>query len=171
MRLVRFLVHGRTAYGILNDDETAELERARIVPDAGPTPEIGTALSSLAARDTAQAIQILARGASLHGLDPAVHALLADLLLARPETLDPGAIEALAARVLAPEDARGWRRWGLRQFTGGRYDQARVSLERYLELGGDAARADAEVRTRMAYLERILPGGDLARGEAARTRC
>jgi len=25
MRLVRFLVHGRTAYGILNDDETAEL--------------------------------------------------------------------------------------------------------------------------------------------------
>jgi len=26
MRLVRFLVHGRTAYGILNDDETAELD-------------------------------------------------------------------------------------------------------------------------------------------------
>ena len=141
----------------------AELRRAGIVPDAGPTPEIGAARASLAQRDSAQAIQILARGANLHGLDPAVHALLADLLLAQPEALDPGAIEALAARVLAPEDAAGWRRWGKRQFTGGRYDQARLSLERYLELGGSAACADAEVRALMAYLERILPGGDLAR--------
>ena len=114
-------------------------------------------------RDTVVAFQALIRGTTLHGLDPESHALLADLAFGRPETSTMGAIEALAARVLEPDDAMAWRRWARVQLAGGRYDQAEKSLERYLALGGTAAQADSDVARMMRSLKRVLPGGDVAR--------
>ena len=50
-----------------------------------------------------------------HPLDPAAHALLADLLLVHDRGDPDGILEAYATRVLAPSDPIAWRRWGMIQ--------------------------------------------------------
>src|SRR5262249_36778496 len=93
--------------------------------------------------------------------DPAVHAALADAYLVRDPTDPRARIEALAARVLAPESAREWVRWGVIQANDGRASQAIHSLEHALALGiEDPARA-AMVRQALAELRTMVPGGAL----------
>lgn len=145
------------------DSALAMFRSAGVTPAPGPAADVALARSRLAVRDTLAAFQALIRCTTLHGLDPESHAVLADLAFGRPETSTMGAIEALAARVLEPDDAMAWRRWARVQLAGGRYDQAEKSLERYLALGGTAAQADSDVARTMRSLKRVLPGGDLAR--------
>ncbi len=145
------------------DSALALFRAAGMTPGPGPSPEVALAAARLAARDTAAAFNALVKGTTLHGLDPEPHAALADLALDRPESSSMGAIEALAARVLAPDNAMAWRRWGRVQVRAGRYDQAERSLERYLALGGEVARADSDVARTMRSLQHVLPGGDVAR--------
>ena len=100
-----------------------------------------------------------------HPLDPSAHALLADLYLVRDDLFETGALEAFAARVLAPDDPIAWRRWGLVLFARRRDLNARAALRHYLELAGDSARADAQIQETLRELARRLPGGELARRE------
>ncbi len=145
------------------DSAVVLLRGAGVTPDSGPSPELALARAKLATRDTTAAIQILLQGVTRHALDPTGHALLADLALGRPETSARGAIEALAARLLAPEDPMAWRRWARYQLLGARYDRAEKSLERYLSIGGAAARADSDVARTMRSLRLVLPGGEVTR--------
>jgi Flp pilus assembly protein TadD len=136
--------------------------------DGGPaSPDIVAALERVAATDTAGAIAIMSAAVLRHALDAGAHALLADLLLTRGQ-VEPGAVEALAARTLSPQEASMWRRWGLVQALLGRDQQAVASLERYRELGGEQAAADAEITALLRSLRRKLPGGDLAQAELRR---
>ena len=145
------------------DTAQALLRAAGMTPDRGPTPEIKPALERFAAGDTARALELLIGATARHALDPVAHATLADIALRSPRGASMGTIEALAARILAPDDPAMWRRWGLVQVAGHRYDQAGRSLDHYLAIGGPAAAADSQVaRTRRA-LRRVLPGGDVAR--------
>jgi hypothetical protein len=145
------------------DTAAVLLRAAGMTPDRGPTPEIKPALERFAAGDTARALELLIGGTARHGLDPAAHATLADIALRSPQSGGMGTVEALAARILAPDDPSMWRAWGLVQVAGHRYDQAGRSLDHYLAIGGAAAAADSQVaRTRRA-LGRVLPGGDVAR--------
>ncbi len=150
-------------YSGRRDSAYALFRGAGATPDSGPIPELALVRARLTTRDTAAALQTLLQGVTRHALDPSGHALLADLALERPETSPKGAIEALAARLLAPNDPVAWRRWALVQLTGGRYDEAEKSLERYLALGGAAARADSDVVRTLRSLRPLLPGGVAAR--------
>ena len=58
-----------------------------------------------------------------------------------------------------------WRRWATVQAHFARHTQAYDSYRRYLELGGDVARADVEVERQMRALERLLPGGEAAQAQ------
>jgi hypothetical protein len=142
-------------------ERDAWLRRADVRLDAGPTPEVPAALAKVAARDTAQAIELMLAAVRVHGLDAGAHALLADLLCLE-HRLDAGTIEAYAARQLAPLEPSMWRRWGMVEMVRGAHDPAAKALERYLELGGPAAGADQEALSTLATLRRELPGGDLA---------
>ncbi|HEY6866547.1 MAG TPA: hypothetical protein VI792_04775, partial [Candidatus Eisenbacteria bacterium] len=106
------------------DTAAALMRGAGVTPAPGPTPEIEQARARLAARDTAAAFDLLVKGTGAHGLDPEAHGALSDLALGRPETSTMGTVEALAARIVGPEDALAWRRWGLVQLANKRFDQA-----------------------------------------------
>ncbi|MGH7731162.1 MAG: hypothetical protein ACRENJ_07925 [Candidatus Eiseniibacteriota bacterium] len=138
------------------------LARAAITVEPGPSPNVERAVERLASGDTLTAINLLAGAVTRHAFDPRGHAVLSDVLL-RMEPSDPQArIEALAARVLAPEDGNGWLRWGLIQARDGRHTQAIRSLERSLALGlGDSTRT-IQVRGALRELQRMVPGGELA---------
>ena len=129
----------------------------------GPYVHRPLALARLAAGDTLGAIRLAMQGVGRHALDPAAHALLADLTLPRPRERSSVAIEALACRVLAPGDAAAWKRWGKVQIALGRYEQARRSFDRYVVLGGSTAATDPEVQRWLSQIARVLPGGDVAR--------
>jgi len=155
----------RAAWTAAACGDTAErdawLGRAGVRLDPGPAPETPVALARVAAGDTAQAIALMSGAVRAHGLDPGAHALLADLLLLG-RRLDPGMIEAYAARLLAPEEPWMWRRWGMVEMVRDAREPAAQALERYLELAGPAARDDREALATLATLRRELPGGDLA---------
>jgi hypothetical protein len=159
----------RTAYRLAfleaarGDLEAARkwLEAAGRRPAGGSAPEIPAALALVAGGDTAAATALMERGVARRALDPGAHALLADLLLARGR-LNEGAVEAYAARALAPDAPSTWRRWGLVAFAHGRDHQAAAALERYLELGGEEAAQDVEAVGLLREARRRLPGGDLA---------
>jgi len=140
--------------------------------DAGPSPRIDPAFAAVARGDTAAAIRLMTAGIVEHGLDPGAHALFADLMLASgaqsPEALLAGVTESFAARVLDPGNPHSWRRWGMVQTMQGRHAEAVKSLERYFELGGEAARGDATIVHLLGELRRRLPGGDLAQADLRR---
>jgi hypothetical protein len=144
------------------------LRRVDVAPDRGPAPEAARAAALRTAGDSTAAIAALMRGVQAHGLDPRLHALLADGAL-RIDPSDPQArVEALAARVLAPGDGIAWLRWGVIQAQDGRHSQAVRSLEHALALGiGDPTRT-ARVHEILTELRSMLPGGALAQGELHR---
>ncbi len=96
-----------------------------------------------------------------HPFLPEMHARLADVALANGDPAT-AAVEAFAARALAPEDPKAWRRWGMTLIHVHRPESALPALERYLELAGGAAAGDREA-------ERIVEGlrNSLAAGTAA----
>ncbi|HET7226760.1 MAG TPA: hypothetical protein VFK69_13710, partial [Candidatus Eisenbacteria bacterium] len=146
----------------------AELRRAGVEPTASRAPEVAAALARLAARDTAGAVALLEPAVENHPLDPNAHALLADLYVGRPQVTGGASVESFAARVLAPDDARAWWRWGYLQARNERYEQAAHSLEHALTLGlspGDAA----AVRRMLDELQTVLPGSAAAREELRTT--
>ncbi len=139
-----------------------DLERAGYTPSAGPAPEIAEARAIAQSGDVAGALAIVRPAVRRHALDPAAHALLADLLLiANPE--DPaGPVEAFAVRVLAPNDALAWRRWGSIQLYRKRYLESLASFERYFKLAGLPGQGDTEAKQWVTEIKRALPGGDIA---------
>lgn len=114
-------------------------------------------LAHVAGRDTAGAIGLARRIVWENVHDAGAHGLLADLLLVRSPDDADGAIEALAARVLAPGEPYGWRRWAVIQGTKQRYLDALASFDRYFKLGGEAAAADAEAHAWVERVRGLLP--------------
>ena len=116
-------------------------------------------LARLTARDTLGAIDRARAAVRSHALDAGAHGLLADLTLIRSPDDPGGAIEAFAARVLAPEDPFGWRRWATVQARRERYLEALASYQTYLRLGGAAAAADAEARAWADHVRAMIAKG------------
>ncbi len=144
------------------DSARAELQAAGVVLDASPAPEIPRALRMVAAGDTAGAMRLMTEAVRRHPFDPGAHALLSDLLQSRPDGLSGAAMEAYAARALAPGHARNWWRWGYAQARFGRFEQAVPSIERFLALGGGDPADMSAAHALLAQLRRTLPGGELA---------
>ena len=162
--------HARSRYWMswsqmaLGDLEAAraELERAGYDPSPGPANEIAEARAIAQRGDIAGALAIMLPAVRRNALDPGAHALLADLLLiANPEDPD-GPVEAFAVRVLAPNDALSWRRWGSIQLYRKRYLEALASFERYFKLAGLPGQGDVEAQNWVSEIKRALPGGDIA---------
>jgi tetratricopeptide (TPR) repeat protein len=84
--------------------------------------------------DSLLAIRDLDRDVESDPWNARKHSRLADLLLAQPEFLGAGAAEAFAARVLAPEAAASWRRWGAVLLAAERLEMAVPALERAVAL-------------------------------------
>jgi hypothetical protein len=145
------------------------LDRANVVADAGPAPEVPQALQLVARGDTARAVALMSGAVWRHGLDPGAHALLADLFLTTGQ-VEAGAIEAYATRALTPNDATAWRRWGFIQAVRQRDEEAVRSLERYLALAGIREDDDAEVARVLREMRRRVPGGDIAQAELGKTK-
>ena len=80
-----------------------------------------------------------------------------------PRVIPTDAIEAFAARVLAPSDPIAWRRWAMVQLYRQRHLEALASFERYFELAGISAKSDAEAQQWVASIRRQLPGGDITK--------
>jgi hypothetical protein len=157
--------------GALGDTTSMRLDLlACRLPLAGaPTPEIEMARRTVATGDTATARAIAWQGVLRHPLDSAAHAFLADLQVRRDDLLENAAVEAFAARVLDPNDATAWRCWGVVQAARGRPNLALRSIERYVALGGEAARKDERIQRLLVELRRRLPGGDVAQKDVQRT--
>lgn len=144
------------------------LERAALAVRPGPSPQVERAVGFLAAGDTMAAVNLLAGAVTRHPFDPRVHAIMSDVLLRLEPNNVQARIEALAARVLAPQDGNGWLRWGLIQARDGRHTQSIRSLEHSLALGlGDSSRTD-QVREIVRDLRRMVPGGELAQADLRR---
>jgi len=109
--------------------------------------------------DTLGAIRIIEQALERHGLDAGAHGLLADLRLMRDPDLASGAVEALAARLLAPRDPYAWRRWGMVQAHRERFLEALTSFDRYFRLGGAAVAGDQEAKAWVARIRSMVPGG------------
>lgn len=85
-------------------------------------------------------------------LTPEYHARLAALCLPRSERRQSGVIEAYAFLTLKPAEPDAWRKWAAAQLAENFPDAALRTLERYLAIGGEAARRDAEAQRVMAAL-------------------
>ena len=142
------------------------LRAANITPDGGPVAETAQALAAVSSGDTLGAIRIIEQALERHGLDAGAHGLLADLRLMRDPDLASGAVEALAARLLAPRDPYAWRRWGMVQAHRERFLEALTSFDRYFRLGGAAVAGDQEAKAWVARIRSMVPGGGEA-GEVA----
>ena len=127
--------------------------------DAGEAVARAQALA--AARDSAGAVTELRRALQASVLDPAVHALLADLLMARLDTEDEGELEAFAARVLDAESPQAWRRWAMVLAKENRLRESMEALDRYFTLRPAARDDDPRAVRLRAMLVRMLPGGDI----------
>jgi hypothetical protein len=138
------------------------LTRAGIRPAFGAIPELETAAHPRSPDDTTRAIAALLEARARAGLAHPIHARLAALCLPSARHRQLGVLEAFIYSRLRPQDPDAWRKWASAQLAEGRYDAAARSLERYFDLGGPAARQDAEAQQVMASLRRILPGGDVA---------
>ena len=130
--------------------------------EAGPSPELQEAGARLAAGDTLGTERLLGLAVARHALDPGTHAALAEFELRRMVASPYGLIEALAARLLAPQDASCWRRWGFVQYFWGHHDEAGQSLAHYFALAGPAAAGDREAVELADVIRRSLPGSELA---------
>ena len=126
------------------------LRSAGLDPAAGPLPRMGTVRSLLAGGQPEEAVRLLTADLERHELDAEGHALLADVLAGHPEGRDFAVVEAYAARVLEPNDARAWKRWGILQAGARQRARALVSLRRARALGGAAA--DPELDRMIAEL-------------------
>ena len=84
--------------------------------------------------DSLRMIRDLVRDVRSAPFDVRRHARLADLALLRPEWAGTGAVEAFAARVLAPNRAAAWRRWGAVLVAAERLEMAVPALERAVAL-------------------------------------
>jgi len=144
------------------DEARRDLEGAGCVPRVGPAPELSDARRVLAAGDTLAAVQRLNDVIRAHALDPEVHALMAELVTAVEPRSSGGAMEALAARLLRPLDPLAWRRWAYIQIQSGQYQEAYVSLGRYVQLAGPSSMADRRAQRLLVILRQALPGGPLA---------
>src|SRR5207244_11145839 len=78
---------------------------------------------------------------------PEVHALMAELVTAVEPRSSGGAMEALAARLLRPLDPLAWRRWAYIQIQSGQYQEAYVSLGRYVQLAGRSEEHTSELQS------------------------
>ena len=122
---------------------------------------LALALRQADAGDSATAMRTLYVAMQRSVLDPELHALSADLLLARPETESEGEVEAFAARVLDPGSPAAWRRWASVLAHEGRQELAIAALDRYYALKPEARKADLAAARLRALLVRMLPGGDI----------
>jgi hypothetical protein len=122
----------------------------------------GRLLAQKTLEDTVEAIQAMRRALHDHVLDHALHALLADALLGRPETKADGQLEAYAARALAPQVGLHWRRMAYVLAGSNRQTEALAALARYTELDPARASQDRAAQRLRGVLVRMLPGGDLA---------
>jgi hypothetical protein len=130
-------------------------------PARGPSPELSTIDAALAARDTSDALRILAGALARHALDAKLHDRLSDILILKPNGLFLGGLESSLTTVLDSSDARAWHRLAIVQLLGnGPYD-AKRSMDHYFALGGSAARADTSALSLERLVEGSLPGGAL----------
>jgi len=127
--------------------------------DAGPA--LARARVQLAGRDTAGATLTLRRAVHESMLDPSAHATIADLLLARPESVPEGELEAFATRALTPASPAPWRRWAIILAKENRQRESIDALDRYFQLAPPAASQDTFAVRLRALLVRMLPGGDI----------
>ena len=116
-------------------------------------------MARLAAGDSVAARALAREGVRAHVLDAASHGLLADLLLIAQRRNPDAAIEAFAARELAPGDAYAWRRWAMVQMDRERPLEALKSFGKYFQLGGAAAADDAEAHGLEHMLRASIPRG------------
>lgn len=142
---------------------TREFTNMGFAPRPGPSPQQRTAEIALAAGDTAAAVQALSLGIQQHALDPALHARLSEIELARVPGSSGGAMEALAARLLQPADPVAWRRWAQAQYQGNHLQEAYTSLRRSRSLAGPGQPGDRDDARLLELLRSGLPGGELAR--------
>jgi len=136
---------------------------------AGSDPGLDEARQRIAAGDARGAVDALSVAIRRHPLDAGVHAALADLLLQVAPQASGGAIEALAARVLAPRDPTAWRRWSREQVANGHVTEAYASLARCIELERSSDPRVAADRLQLERLRAALPGGSVAQ-QALRER-
>jgi Flp pilus assembly protein TadD len=142
------------------------LRRAGIEPNSRKATERPRALAAVSAGDTLGAQWIMQSAVRAAPLDAAAHGLLADLLLIRRHDDPEGAVEAFAARLLAPDDPTVWKRWGMVQLDRGRYLDAPRSLERCQALGDPQAVRDSEVQGWIDGLRGRMQGARLAVGDS-----
>ncbi|MEO5988117.1 MAG: hypothetical protein ABIU54_04715 [Candidatus Eisenbacteria bacterium] len=138
-----------------------ELGRAGYAPTPGPAEGREGVLDRLAAGDTLSARSLAMRAMQKHPLDAAGHGLAADLMLISDRHDPDGAIEAFAARVLAPADPNVWYRWAMVQAERDRPLEAYQSLRIYLRLGGTAAQNDVQARELAESIRSAIPSGTL----------
>ena len=139
----------------------AELRRAGMTLDAGPTPEIAMVISLVAAGDTLRARDFMAEAVARHVLDPDAHAMLGLLLVDRPRYEADAAIEAYAATQLAPGVGRHWWLLGYVQSKARRLVESRRSLERFFALGGGTPEENVQAQALLDWLRARGPGGEL----------
>ncbi|HEY6195195.1 MAG TPA: hypothetical protein VI504_09150, partial [Candidatus Eisenbacteria bacterium] len=120
------------------------------------------ARAQLAAKDSAGALLSLRAGMREAILDPDVHALAADIMTRRPETLPEGEVEAYAVRLLAPDSPPAWRRWAIVLAVENRQAESIAAIDHYFKLDPTAASRDAATIRLRAIELRMLPGGDIA---------
>jgi hypothetical protein len=147
---------------------TASLAKAGYDAARGGTEVLSTVNRWAAARDTNGAIGLLESSLRRHGLEPALHGRLADLLLASPSRRPLAPPEAYAARVLAPNAPGAWRRWAVQLAWQNRPAEALVALDRYFALAPEAAGKDAAAVALREAMRARAPGGEAAQKAMAR---
>jgi hypothetical protein len=142
-----------------------ELVAAGFTPRPGSSPLTASARRLLAAGDTLRATGQLDAAIRSQVFDAEAHGLLADILMGSSGI---SAVEALAARQLAPRDPAVWRRWAILQARAANYQAAYPSMKRYFELAGPAARGDQQARELLEYIRQMQPGGELEQSSLRR---
>jgi len=134
-------------------------------PAAAATAARTAVLAKVATHDFDGAVAIGTEGVKQRPLDAAAHGLLADVMLMRDAQDPDAAIEAFAARTLAPQDPFVWRRWATVQISRERRLEALGSLNKYFRLGGAAAASDAEAHRYALQIKSSIPRGAVDPGE------
>jgi hypothetical protein len=134
---------------------------AGLRPGGGADAAIAQAKVRAAAGDSTAAETLLLRAVTENVYDVRIHATLADLQLQLPSERKGAALEAYAARVLAPKDPLAWKRWAVSLYWQSRYTQALDAIQHYFRMDPAGAAADRDAVNLRANLPRMLPGGDL----------
>lgn len=138
-----------------------DLARAGFAPEPGPAGGREAVLARLAAGDTLGARAAAIQATGRRPLDAAGHGLAADLMLISDRNDPDAAIEAFAARVLAPADPTGWYRWAMVQADRDRPLEAYESLQASLRLGGPAGQNDEPARRLAESIKAAIPRGTI----------